>query len=97
MDQIAVTPPMDVVDTLTEHCDRCGAAAKLHLTLAEGTLAFCGHHANALAGTIVEAAVRIVVLDEFIWVGASAAGTPGEDAPATVRNPRAERSFRNSR
>ncbi len=36
-----------IVESLTERCDSCSAAAKLevHLTTGGG-LAFCGHHAN---------------------------------------------------
>jgi len=94
MEQTAFTPLLDVVPELLERCDRCGAAAKLHLTLAGGGLAFCGHHANALAATITGSAVRVVVLAGFTWSGAAATGTPG----STVDSAAGSRwSFRNSR
>jgi hypothetical protein len=100
MDQSTFTPVLDVVPALPDHCDRCGAAAKLRMTLAAGALAFCGHHANAIADMIVRTAVRVTVLEEFVWTGATALapsastvdGRAGTD-PAV----RAERSFRNSR
>ena len=68
--------------------------AKLHLTLAGGALAFCGHHANALAATIVGSAVRVVVLAGFAWSGAAAFGTPVSTVDTAARS---QRAFRNSR
>jgi hypothetical protein len=91
------TPVMEVVPELPDRCDRCGAAAKLRLTLATGALAFCGHHANANAGQIVRIAVGLAIVAEFIWVGAAAIGTPASTVDANVSAARAERSFRNSR
>ena len=93
MEQTAFTPLLEVVPELLERCDRCGAAAKLHLTLAGGALAFCGHHANALAATIVGNAVRVVVVDGFVWSGA-AFGTVVSTVDAAARS---QRLFRNSR
>ena len=40
MEQTTFTPLLDVVAELTERCDRCGAAAKLTVAMAEGGLAF---------------------------------------------------------
>ena len=94
MEQTAFTPLLEVVPELLERCDRCGAAAKLHLTLAGGALAFCGHHANALAATIVGNAVRVVVVDGFVWSGAAAFGTVVSTVDAAARS---QRLFRNSR
>ena len=61
---------VDTVESLTDRCDGCGAAAKLGMALASGgELAFCGHHANRLAGTIVRTAARISVEEGFQWTG----------------------------
>ena len=84
------TPVLEVVPALPDRCDRCGAAAKLVMTIPAGSLSFCGHHANGNADQIVRTAVRIAVLEEFVWTGVST--VDGRDAAA-----RAERSFRNSR
>jgi hypothetical protein len=65
---------VDTVESLTDRCDGCGAAAKLGVTLASGgELAFCGHHANRLAGTIASTAVRISLEEGFEWTGKLAA------------------------
>lgn len=69
MDQITFTPVLDLVAELPERCDRCGAAAKLAVTMTEGELAFCGHHANAHAESIVRVAARLRVLADFEWAG----------------------------
>ncbi|MFC4336409.1 DUF7455 domain-containing protein [Salininema proteolyticum] len=53
-----------------ERCDRCGAAAKLRVLLAEGgDLVFCGHHANAYADKLVPIVVDFSVEPEFEWRG----------------------------
>ena len=65
---------VDTVEFMTDRCDGCGAAAKVGVILATGgELAFCGHHANRLAGTIVRTATRISLEDGFQWSGHSAA------------------------
>jgi hypothetical protein len=62
------------VPSLTERCDRCGAAAKLSLTLRNGLdLAFCGHHANGKAADILGQAERVTIEDGFAWRGADGA------------------------
>lgn len=76
MDQITYSSPLDVLTSMPDRCDRCGAAAKLRMTLTDGDLAFCGHHANRNAAMIAQNAVRVAVLSEFLWVGAAAPGTP---------------------
>jgi len=91
------TPVLDVVPAMPDRCDRCNAAAKLRMVLAAGSLAFCGHHANANADMIVRSAVRVAVLEEFIWAGAAALGTPESTVDGKAAAGRAERSFRNSR
>jgi hypothetical protein len=54
----------------TEWCDRCGAAAKLGLVLtAGGELAFCGHHANTYAETILATAESVFLESGFDWRG----------------------------
>ena len=97
MDQSTFTPALHVVPALSDRCDRCGAEAKLRMAMVEGGLAFCGHHANANADMIVRSAVRVAVLEEFIWAGAAALGTPESTVDGKAAAGRAERSFRNSR
>ena len=75
-------------------------AQNAQLTLTAGTLAFCGHHANANADMIVRTAVRVAILAEFIWTGAAALGTSESTVDGRMDTDpaaRAERSFRNSR
>lgn len=62
--------PVDIVPSMPERCDGCGAAAKLgfHLS-AGGELAFCGHHANRHAADIVRLAARIRIEEGFLWAG----------------------------
>ena len=51
-----------------EHCDRCGAAAKLTVTFdGAGDLSFCGHHANRFADRIAASAEKVVVESGFEW------------------------------
>lgn len=97
MDQTTITPELHVVPELSDRCDRCGAAAKLRMILAEGGLSFCGHHANANAGAIIGAAVRVAVTADFTWVGAAALDTPVSSVEAPGTTARAERAYRNSR
>src|SRR5690348_2425828 len=97
MDQSTFTPALHVVPALSDRCDRCGAAAKLRMSLTEGALSFCGHHANANVATIIAAAVRIAVSAEFSWAGTEALGAPVSTVETPGGPARAERSFRNSR
>jgi hypothetical protein len=70
MEQMTFSPRLDTVASLTDRCDGCGAAAKLAVAmLPEGDLAFCGHHANQHAQTILRHAGQISVLDGFGWHG----------------------------
>jgi hypothetical protein len=66
-----LTPPPEMVAPATdERCDRCGAAGKLRIQLAEGgELVFCGHHANKYAERLVSIAVAVVADPEFSWRG----------------------------
>jgi hypothetical protein len=65
-----LSPEITTVGSLTERCDRCGAAAKVEVVLATGgELAFCGHHANAHAAEITPIAVEIRIEDGFVWTG----------------------------
>ncbi|MBG0566905.1 DUF7455 domain-containing protein [Actinoplanes aureus] len=65
-----LSPEIDVIGELTERCDRCGAAAKLEVTLISGgELAFCGHHANRHHADIVRVASKIRIEDGFSWAG----------------------------
>jgi hypothetical protein len=69
-----LSPEITRVESLTERCDRCGAAARLNVTLANGgELAFCGHHGNKHATELIQRAARVQVEDGFRW----AAGTSG--------------------
>lgn len=52
----AVTPPL----TLSDRCDRCGAAAKIRAVYTSGDLLFCGHHAHEYKETLTGA---LLVLD----------------------------------
>jgi hypothetical protein len=66
-------PTVTVAAGLTDRCDQCGAAGKLHATfLAGGELTFCGHHANRFATRIRETAAIIAVELGFGWQGAGA-------------------------
>lgn len=65
-----LSPEITTVDELTDRCDRCGAAAKLVVTLASGgELAFCGHHANRLHADIVRIGERVALEGGFEWAG----------------------------
>jgi hypothetical protein len=69
-----LSPEITTVGSLTERCDRCGAAARLTVSLASGgDLAFCGHHGNKHAAELVRLAVRVRVEDGFRWAGGVAA------------------------
>ena len=65
-------PParLDVVPSLADRCDRCGAAAKLAMALPTGgELAFCGHHANRHTEDILRMAGTIALVEDFDWAG----------------------------
>jgi hypothetical protein len=65
-------PParLDVVPSLTERCDRCGAAAKLAMALPTGgELTFCGHHANRHTEDILRSARAVALVEGFEWAG----------------------------
>ena len=72
MSQTLMSRPVTyVVPELLERCDRCGAAAKVSLVLADGgELAFCGHHGNRYAEQILTVADRVAVESGFDWRGA---------------------------
>jgi len=72
MTQTLLPPPrLEVVPALPERCDRCGAAAKLRMTLPHGgDLVFCGHHGNRHTDDILRTATRVVVEDGYEWWGA---------------------------
>jgi hypothetical protein len=74
MSQTLLARPVTyVVPELVERCDKCGAAAKLSIVLADGgELAFCGHHGNRFAGHILAVADRVAVETGFAWRGAGA-------------------------
>jgi hypothetical protein len=68
MTTVLSTPEVVIVESLTERCDGCGAAAKLEVHLTNGgSLAFCGHHANRHAGELAKVASRITAEDGFEW------------------------------
>ena len=65
-----LSPEITTVASMTERCDRCGAAAKLVVTLTSGgELAFCGHHGNRHVDDIARVANRIVLEDGYEWAG----------------------------
>lgn len=64
----ALLPLLVSVPELTDRCDRCGAAAKLTVTLrGGGDLSFCGHHANRYGGELVSRAAHATTEDGFTW------------------------------
>jgi hypothetical protein len=66
----ALLSPEITTGSLTERCDRCGAAAKMAVVLTGGGgLAFCGHHAAKHAGGIARIAAKVTVDDGFEWPG----------------------------
>jgi hypothetical protein len=66
-----IEPTVTLAAELTERCDHCGAAGKLHATfLTGGELTFCGHHANRFAARLMESATMIMVEPGFGWRGA---------------------------
>ena len=69
MTQTLMSPPAThVAPELIERCDRCGAAAKLTVSLAAGgELAFCGHHGNRYADQILTVAAQVTVESGFDW------------------------------
>jgi hypothetical protein len=68
MTQTLLPPRLEIVPSLSERCDRCGAAAKLALTLAHGgELVFCGHHANQHTEDILRTAKSVVLEEGFEW------------------------------
>jgi len=65
-----LTPPELVAPAADERCDRCSAAGKLRVRLAErGELVFCGHHANKYAEQLVGIAAAVAADPEFVWRG----------------------------
>ena len=67
-----LTPPPETVANFAaeERCDRCNAAAKLRVQLAEGgELVFCGHHANKYAEQLVKIADTYAAAPDFSWRG----------------------------
>jgi hypothetical protein len=67
-----LTPPPETAapPAAEERCDRCNAAGKLRVRLAEGgDLIFCGHHANKYADQLVKIAVEVTVAPDFSWRG----------------------------
>ena len=67
-----LTPPPETAapPAAEERCDRCSAAGKLRVRLAEGgDLVFCGHHANKYADHLVKIAVEVAVAPDFTWRG----------------------------
>jgi len=95
MEHITFSASMEVVPELTERCDRCGAAAKLTCVLAGGGLAFCGHHANLHAETILRSAVTVQVVTDFAWRGASATSVSTVDDWQIADRGRPNRPYRN--
>jgi hypothetical protein len=70
MSTLLGTPEIATVETVAERCDSCGAAAGMELTLITGgTLAFCGHHGNKLAGGLVKVASTVTLEVGFEWAG----------------------------
>ncbi len=65
-----LSPEIVTVDSMTERCDSCGAAARMELQLtAGGSLAFCGHHANKYAAELVRVASKVELENGYEWAG----------------------------
>jgi hypothetical protein len=65
-----LSPQIVTVDSMTERCDNCNAAARLEMTLTNGgSLAFCGHHANKYAVELVRLASKVELETGFEWAG----------------------------
>jgi hypothetical protein len=65
-----LTPPEMLAPAADERCDRCNAAGRLRIRVAEGgELVFCGHHANKYAEQLVKIAVEVAVDPGFSWRG----------------------------
>ena len=67
-----LTPPVEAVapPAADERCDRCNAAGKLRITIADGgQLVFCGHHANKYAESLKKIAVHVAADPDFVWRG----------------------------
>ena len=67
-----LTPPPGTVSppAADERCDRCSAAGKLRVMIADGgELVFCGHHANKYAEQLKPIAVQVATDPEFSWRG----------------------------
>ena len=61
-------PAVHVVPELLEYRDRCGAAAKVQVSVkGAGDLTFCGHHANRYAEQIRATAERVTVEEGWTW------------------------------
>jgi hypothetical protein len=73
MSTLLSTPEIATVETVAERCDSCGAAARMELTLTNGgSLAFCGHHGNKLAGGLAKVASTVTLEVGFEWAGKAA-------------------------
>jgi hypothetical protein len=65
-----LSPEITSAGSMADRCDRCGAAAKLVVTLTSGgELSFCGHHANRHHDEIAQVAERVVLEEGFDWAG----------------------------
>lgn len=45
--------------TLSDRCDRCGAAAKVRAVFQESDLYFCGHHGKEVMDSLIKSASYI--------------------------------------
>ena len=73
MSTLLSTPEIAIVESLSERCDSCSAAAKVEVDLTSGgSLAFCGHHANKHGAKLFSQAGKITVEDGFEWAGKQA-------------------------
>ncbi len=69
---LIASPVTEIALELDERCDRCGASAKITVTLASGgELAFCGHHGNRYAGELLSVGRRVLIESGYEWWGAT--------------------------
>lgn len=56
---MTVVTEAEVSLTLEDRCDKCSAAAMVRVTLLNGQLYFCGHHAKELGTTLIAKSVEV--------------------------------------
>jgi hypothetical protein len=65
-----ILDPRPTVTSAVQHCEYCGARAKVRADFDSGSLWFCGHHAYSMWSPLVDKAQLILVDDsrEMHWL-----------------------------